>query len=328
MGSPQGKPDGWSQRLWDAYQDEGQADVGYVQACNRFLGAMIRYRLHETLELVRNLMLHFVCEGEVSNPERYLSGPPSLLVWDVIEAKDERDIYRVWWEKHIRWEKVKECLCDRKPIELDLLHGLLSPKVGQRQQIWRTHPMFLSACVQVARRSLHEDGFPHLEAYTSQGKHDLTQPTPKGEELWITASARMEEYLTSGEWRIDDHPLEDLKDFGEAFDVKRGLNEDRKTYISRVLELLDDRLIRAMYKATEISLQPKVPTRGRPPDPTLKMEEMLVLRMFGEEPSSIAKTMKSALVGVKHPPNTVHTRTTAIASRLGFLPPLAKKRKK
>ena len=52
---------------------------------------MIRYRLHETLELVRNLMLHFVRKGEVSNPGRYLSGLPSLLVADVIEAKDERD---------------------------------------------------------------------------------------------------------------------------------------------------------------------------------------------------------------------------------------------
>ena len=196
---------GWSRKLWDAYVDVGESDVGSVESCNRFLKAMVRHRLHETMELVRHLSHHFVLKGEAPNPERYLSGIPSSDLAEMRKAnlQDELDIYRVWWGRHVRWDKAKECLCERKPVELDRLYGLLSPKVGERQRIWRTHPMFLSACVQVARRSLIEDGFDHLEFYTRQGELE-DEPTPEGEALWVTINGRMEAYLDSGQWRIDD----------------------------------------------------------------------------------------------------------------------------
>jgi hypothetical protein len=198
---------GWSRKLWDAYVDVGESDVGSVESCNRFLKAMVRHRLHETMELVRHLSHHFVLKGEAPNPERYLSGIPSSDLAEMRKAnlQDELDIYRVWWGRHVRWDKAKECLCERKPVELDQLYGLLSPKVGERQRIWRTHPMFLSACVQVARRSSIEDGFDHLEFYTRQGELE-DEPTPEGEALWDTINGRMEAYLDSGQWRIDDAP--------------------------------------------------------------------------------------------------------------------------
>ena len=136
---------GWSRKLWDAYVDVGESDAGSVESCNRFLKAMVRHRLHETMELVRHLSHHFVLKGEAPNPKRYLSGIPSIDLAEMRKAnlQDELDIYRVWWGRHVRWDKAKECLCERKPVELDRLYGLLSPKVGERQRIWRTHPMFL-----------------------------------------------------------------------------------------------------------------------------------------------------------------------------------------
>ena len=206
-----GPQPGWSKKLWDAYVDVGESDAGYVESCNRFLEAMVRYRLHETMELIRRLALHFVLKGKVPNPERYssrTSGIASLLVPEVSKAKNELDIYRRWWTKHVRWDKAQKCLCKREPVELDRLYGLLSPEVGERQRIWRMQPMFLNACVQVARRSLEEDGFSDLVMYTSQGEElRITDPIPAGEQVWVTVNWRMKAYLDSGQWRIDDHTM-------------------------------------------------------------------------------------------------------------------------
>ena len=91
---------GWSQKLWDAYEAVGESDAEYVKSCNRFLDAMVHYRLHETMELIRNLSLHFVHKGEVSDPARrkvLTTGIVSLLVPEVSGAKSELDIYRRWW---------------------------------------------------------------------------------------------------------------------------------------------------------------------------------------------------------------------------------------
>ena len=195
---------GWSRKLWDAYVDVGESDAGSVESCNRFLKAMVRHRLHETIGLVRSLSHLFVLKGEAPNPERYLSGIPEIDLAEMRKAnlQDELDIYRVWWGRHVRWEKAKECRCEREEVELDRLR--LSSG-GGHERIWRTHPMFLSACVQVARRSLIEDGFDHLEFYTRQGELE-DEPTPEGEALWVTINGRMEAYLDSGQWRIDDAP--------------------------------------------------------------------------------------------------------------------------
>jgi hypothetical protein len=218
---------------------------------------MVYCRLHETMALVHSLSHLFVLKGEAPNPERYLSGIPSIDLEERRKAnlQDELDIYRVWWGEHVRWEKAKKCLCEREEVELDRLR--LSSG-GGHERMWRTHPMFLSACVQVARRSLVEDGFSNLEYYTRQGELE-DEPTPEGETLWITINRRMEAYLASGQWRIDDAPLEDLTDsLGGAFNVIRQPKESRKDYIIRVKDRLDDRLIRAMQKSTEMTLHPKV----------------------------------------------------------------------
>ena len=326
---------GWSQKLWDAYVDVGESDAEYVKSCNRFLDAMVYCRLHETMALVHSLSHLFVLKGEAPNPERYLSGIPEIDLADRRKAnlQDELDVYRFWWDKHVLWDKAKKCLCERKPVELDQQSGLLSPKVEQRQRIWRMQPMFLTACVQVARRSLEEDGFSKLEFYIPQGELGIDEPTPGGEALWITINRRMEAYLASGQWRIDDAPLEDLTDsLGGAFNVIRQPKESRKDYIIRVKDRLDDRLIRAMQKSTEMALHPKVKLRAGPPLETrLRHEDMLVLRLFGvENPArpverqEIVAAMPEAFLKedgkpVQYPKDAVSERTNHIGTFLGFL---------
>jgi len=323
-----GKGRGWSQKLWDAYEHFGESDAGYVESCNRFLEVMIEHHLHDTLELVRDLRHLFVLKGEAPNPERYMSGIPSIALAEMRKAnlQDELDVYRRWYSKNIKWPG--KCSCEREEVELDRMLGLLSPwEDGPLKRIWRTQPMFLSACVHVARRSLREDGFDHLELYTSRGKHEIGQPIPEGETVWITASVEMEAYLTSGQWRIDDAPLEDLKDVsGIGFSVERHPKESRKDYINRVKDQLDDRLIRAMEKSTEIALHPKVKLRSGPAlDLSNRHEEMLVRRLFGETKRKIADAMQDALLDeqgapLADPETAVRDRTKRIARYLGFLP--------
>jgi len=313
--------------------DVGESDAEYVLSSNRFLDAMVRHRLHETLELVRHLAIHRVLKGEISDPERYeshTSGIASLQVPEVSEATNELDIYRGWWAKHVRWDKAKECLCRRKRVELDQLRFSSG---GGFEQIWRAHPMFLSACVQVAYRSLIGDGFTDLEVFTSHGELGSNDPIPADATLWITANHRMETYLTSDDWRIDAAPMEDLTDVvGGAFNVTRQPKESRKDYIIRVKYLLDDRLIRAMYHANGIALHPKVKLRAGPPlDTSNRHEDMLVLRLFGVgnpgrtiTRSQIVAIMPDAFLKadgkpVRYPKEAVSERTNHIGKYLGFL---------
>jgi hypothetical protein len=323
---------GWSLKLWDAYVDVGESDAGYVESCNRFLEVMIEHHLHDTLELVRDLMHLFVLKEEAPNPERYMYGIPSIALAEMRKAnlQDELDVYRRWYSKNIKWPG--KCSCEREEVELDRMLGLLSPweDDGPLKRIWRTQPMFLSACVQVARRSLREDGFDHLELYTSRGKHEVDEPIPEDEwidtPLIIKASRRMEAYFLSGDWRIDDAPMEDLKDVsGIGFSVERHPKESRKDYINRVKGQLDDRLIRAMEKSTEIALHPKVKLRSGPAlDLSNRHEEMLVLRLFGATRPEIIQAMPDAFLKedgepVKNKLNAVSKHTERIARRLGFL---------
>ena len=256
-----GKPDEWSQKLWDALKVVGESDAECIKSANRFMRSMLKYRLHETVGLIRSLMHLFIIKGEVPNHEEYARG---IVAIDLAEMRgaslqDELDVYRHWWDTHVKWDQAKECVCSREEVELDLLHGLLSRKAGTPQTIWRTHPWFLAKCVQTARRALSEDGFPILEAHTPEGKHDLSQPIPEGETLWVHASVRMEAYLTSGAWRMDDVPLEDLRNsIGRAFNSMRGPLESRRDYFSRVHSELDDLLISKMIYASEIALHPRI----------------------------------------------------------------------
>ena len=329
---------GWSKKLWDAYAEVGESDAEYVKSANRFLGAMVHYRLYETMELIRDLALHLVLKGKVPNPGRYkahTSGIASLLVPEVSKARTELGIYRRWWTKYVQWEKAQRCVCKRDPVRLDRLEGLLSPKVGERTRIWRMQPMFLEACVQVARRSLEEDGFSDLVLYTPQGEElRITDPIPAGEQVWVTINRRMEAYFDSGQWRIADRTMEDLTDLGAPFDVPRDPKESRTDYINRVKDLVDDRLILAMQKADELAWHPKVKLHGRsgpPLNTRLRHEDMLVCRLFGVgnpartiKRSEIIAVMPKAFLKedgkpIKYPKEAVSERTDHIGKYLGFL---------
>ena len=314
MSQSRGKPDEWSQKLWDAYEYYGKSDAGYVAACNRFLDQMLEHRLHETQALVRSLMHLAVLKGEVPFPERYKSGIPSVDLAMAAEgdAHGYLDVYRHWYSENIKWPE--ECLYEREEVEVGRMRSLLSPEAGQLERRWRTHPWFLTACVQLTRRSLSGEFGSLVDRVELDYDDEGNRLIKAGDELRV--------YLTRGVWRIDDAPMEDLKDvYGIGFSVERKPEEDRRDYVSRVKNELDDRLIRAMQGATDIALYPKVKLQsGQSFDLTNRHEEMLVLRMFGATRREIAEALPEALVGIKDPLSAVRDRTKRIAQYLAFLP--------
>ena len=134
----------------------------------------------------------------------------------------------------------------------------------------------------------------------------------------------MEAYLTSGEWRMDDAPLEDLRNsIGRAFNSMRGPLESRRDYFSRVQSELDDLLISKMIYASEIALHPRIELpHGTQIDPDLQHEAMLVWRLFGAKRGEIVATFPDALSGdLKYPNDAVGDRTELMGRYLGFLRP-------
>ena len=117
-----GKPRQWSHKLWEAYKAVGESDAQYIKSADRFMQSMLKHRLHETLELIQSLMHLFVIRGRVPNHEEYQSGIASIDLAEMREANlhDELDVYRLWWDKHIRWSQAKECICSQEQVELDL----------------------------------------------------------------------------------------------------------------------------------------------------------------------------------------------------------------
>ena len=322
---PRGKPREWSQKLWDAYAYYGKSDAGYVAACNRFLDQMLEHRLDETQALVRSLMHLAVLKGEVPFPERYKSGIPSVDLAMAAEgdAHDYLDVYRHWYSENIKWPE--ECLCEPEEVEVGRMRGLLSPGAGQLERRWRTHPWFLTACVQLTRRSLSGEFGSLVDRVELDYDDEGNRLIKAGDELRV--------YLTRGVWRIDDAPMEDLKDvYGIGFSLERKPEEDRRTYINRVKDRLDDRLIWAMEKSTEIALHPKVNLlRGRPLNIRFRHEDMLVLRLFGLgkptrpiERYEIVDAMPDAFLKedgepVQYPLDAVSERADLIGRYLGFL---------
>ena len=293
MAAQGGKPDYWTPALWNAYKDYGKSDAMYVASCDRFLAQMLKRRLDETLELTMNLRDLAEQRGEAPLHDPYEGGiqsvPASLINsfldkrWQLEgEAHDYLDCYREWYKKHIRWPK--ECYCERIP-----------PLIADKGA-WRTEPMFLTACLQLALRSLSGEFGPLVV----DGAED---------ELRV--------YLTRGVWRLDQGAMDKVFLMAE-----RKPEEDRRSYIIRVKAELDDKLIAAMHEATELALSPRVPLQsGKEIDPALQHETMLTMRLFGATRKKIARDLPGTLVGVEHPEKEVHRRTKKVAEYLGFLPP-------
>ena len=87
-------------------------------------------------------------------------------------------------------------------------------------------------------------------------------------------------------------------------------------------DIFDNKLIFAMYRATELASRPgvKVESGSSEIDPALQHEKMLRMRLFGAKKKQIAKALPDTLVGVKHPKAEVHRRTKHVANFLGFFP--------
>jgi hypothetical protein len=289
-----GKPDYWTPALWNAYKNYGKSDAMYVASCDRFLAQMLKRRLDETLELTMNLRDLAEQRGEAPLHDPYEGGiqsVPALLInsfldkrWQLEgEAHDYLDCYREWYKKHIRWPK--ECYCERIP-----------PLIADKGA-WRTEPMFLTACLQLALRSLSGEFGPLVV----DGAED---------ELRV--------YLTRGVWRLDQGAMDKVFLMAE-----RKPEEDRRAYIGRVKDELDDKLIAAMHEATEIASRRRVEVQkgSSEIDPELQHETMLTMRLFGATRKKIAQDLPDTLEGVKWIEAEVHRRTKQVAEYLGFLPP-------
>ena len=294
MAAQGGKPDYWTPALWNACKDYGKSDAMYVASCDRFLAQMLKRRLDETLELTMNLRDLAEQRGEAPLHDPYEGGiqsvPASLINsfldkrWQLEgEAHDYLDCYREWYKKHIRWPK--ECYCERVP-----------PLIADKGA-WRTEPMFLTACLQLALRSLSGEFGPLVV----DGAED---------ELRV--------YLTRGVWRLDQGAMDKVFLMAE-----RKPEEDRLSYISRVKDELDNKLIAAMHEATEIASRRRVEVQkgSSEIDPELQHETMLAMRLFGATRKKIAEALPGTLVGVKHVEAEVHRRTKQVANFLGFFPP-------
>jgi hypothetical protein len=157
--------------------------------------------------------------------------------------------------------------------------------------------MFLTACLQLALRSLSGEFGPLVV----DGAED---------ELRV--------YLTRGVWRLDQGAMDKVFLMAE-----RKPEEDRRAYISRVKDELDDKLIAAMHEATEIASRRRVEVQkgSSEIDPELQHETMLAMRLFGATRKKIAKDLPGTLVGVKYVEAEVHRRTKQVAEYLGFFPP-------
>ena len=77
MSKKKGKPDGWSEDLWETYKAFGDWDWSYVESCNRFLKVMLDLYPAPLSELI----LELGGRG----------------------TEDELDIYRAWYARHIKW---------------------------------------------------------------------------------------------------------------------------------------------------------------------------------------------------------------------------------
>ena len=110
-----GKPDEWRDPLWDAYKLYGEADVRYVQSCNRFFLEILEQHLGETVDLILKLMSILVRNGTVKMPRHFdiTTGLPSLL--DLEGAKDEVGVYRIWYAKRIKWPK--NCVAGKETVK-------------------------------------------------------------------------------------------------------------------------------------------------------------------------------------------------------------------
>ena len=174
MSKKKGKPDAWSDFLWDAYKHYGEADVKYVQSCNRFLLEMLEQHLGETVDLTLKLMYVLVRNGDIAMPDHFdiTTGLPSLL--DVGDAEDEIDVYRDWYKEHIKWPE--ECLVRKETVEIGSMpHEVFSP--------W-----LLTACRELAIGAVQKNVSMEVDVYVSGESYEVDEPIPEDAEIIIKAS--------------------------------------------------------------------------------------------------------------------------------------------
>lgn len=306
MSERKGKPERWSDYLWKKYtEDYGEPDKKYVESCNRFLNAMLEYRLQETLTLLRALMGIMVLRGDLPMPKEYKDGLGSLALQhsEDINSKDEIDVYRHWYSEHIKWDKLEVCLCQKTELKDDA--GFSRTMI---------EPWFLSACVDLAHSCLQGGISPHLEEFVAGEPSEIDEPISEDTDFIIKASQDLETYLIKGLWRIDEGG--DM----EEIDIQtfRTPEESRKVYISRVLEMVDTYLLWGMETSSDVTLRPKMKLKGTGIKAGSRHEEMLVRRMFGEPISSIVESMEKTLPE-GDPKRETNRSIEFIAKHLGFL---------
>ena len=301
-----GRPDYWHSGLWEIYQEVGEADTQTVESMRRFLASMVEQQPSAVISLGR-----IMAEG-------------------IKADRDPTHSYQQWYLHWIQWPEDADGQC---PSVFKTETHMVSDSEFEADEYedgfqggWKEvdvyHPWLLRVGLQLGKRFL-EGTLPPEEVDVME---DINNPQ---EGLTFDHHHnKLEEYLKSGEWLIDEGSLETFTQHQETY--VREPKETRKEFIDRIMLMANFFLtehyktmqthqimgtdqgegIGVMGKGTEASRIPTV--SGRPT--SKEAEGMLLRRMFGERSIDIYESM-----GIK--PGKFYKSTERLAIRLGFLPP-------
>jgi hypothetical protein len=255
MSKKKGKPDGWSEDLWETYKAFGDWDWSYVESCNRFLKVMLDLYPAPLSELI----LELGGQG----------------------TEAELDIYRAWYARHIKWPE--ECFCEIKDSFVDPRGDPLmdlDPDTGKRVPPTQVRPWFLGASIQLARHLAKGEVPEPRQGLLSEPKNYDT-------------SEKIMKYLTESGWAVDQLWLEKAPDVW--FSNTRRPDESLKDFINGLFKWLNIYMKVQIAEKGFARPDHKVELRGPKPKPENKHEEMLVRKMFGESTSEIVAATQEAL---------------------------------
>jgi hypothetical protein len=287
-----GKPDYWHPDLWKMYQEVGAADTQTAKSMRRFLASMVEQQPSAVISLGR------------------------IMAQGIKADRDPTHSYQQWYLHWIQWPEDADGQC---PSVFKTETHMVSDSEFEADEYedgfqggWKEvdvyHPWLLRVGLQLGKRFL-EGTLPPEEVDVME---DINNPQ---EGLTFDHHHnKLEEYLKSGEWLIDEGSLETFTQHQETY--VREPKETRKEFIDRII-LMANSSLAEHYKTmhthqimgTEASRIPTV--SGRPTSE--ETEDMLVRRMFGERPVDIYTD-----VGM-HSEN-FHRAIKRLAERLGFLP--------
>ena len=301
-----GKPDAWSDELWAVYEKYGDFDHVYVESCNRFLKATLDLYREQIVELIQELT-----QVESEGLEQGMEPHP----------EDRFDVYRAWYDKHIKWvdasgEK-RPCFCEIddgfRDLDGDPI-GDFKVDTGEWEMPTQIRPWFLGASIQLAKRFAKGQ-------VPEQPKQGLLSK-PKS----YNTKERIEKYLTESGWAVDQFWFEYAPDVWFPNQFRRP-DESLKDFINGLFKWLN--IFMAWQLRDKALARPhhRKELKGGPPNPENRHEEILVRKMFGEKNKDIVKAMGDALPkgDPENAKRAIRERVNLMAEYLGLIPPTGDK---